>query len=94
MTRNEALALANQFYTDGATEREVAFARFVAAAKEAELMQLFTDPENQPTQYGTVTVDYMQHEIAAERGECLELAKSYAHNNTDLHSAIRARGQS
>jgi hypothetical protein len=30
---------------------------------------------------------------AAERAECLELAKSYAHNNTDLHSAIRARGQ-
>ena len=31
--------------------------------------------------------------VAAERAECLELAKSYAHNNTDLHSAIRARGQ-
>ena len=30
---------------------------------------------------------------AAERAECLELAKSYAHNNTDLHSAIRAREQ-
>lgn len=34
------------------------------------LLQLFTDPENQPTQYGTVTVEYMQREIAAEREAC------------------------
>lgn len=36
-------------------------------AERAAMMQLFTDPENQPTQYGTVTVEYMQREIAAER---------------------------
>lgn len=30
---------------------------------------------------------------AAEREACLDLAESYAKNNTDLHDAIRARGQ-
>ena len=34
------------------------------------VLQLFTDPENQPTQYGTVTLEYMQREIAAEREAC------------------------
>lgn len=34
-------------------------------AERESLMQLFTDPENQPTQYGTVTVEYMRREIAA-----------------------------
>jgi len=28
-------------------------------AERAAMMQLFTDPENQPTQHGTVTVEYM-----------------------------------
>jgi hypothetical protein len=40
-----------------------------AAAERRALMQLFTDPENQPTQHGTVTVEYMQREIAAERNK-------------------------
>jgi hypothetical protein len=30
--------------------------------------------------------------ILNEREACLELSKSFAHNNTDLHDAIRARG--
>ena len=28
-----------------------------------------------------------------ERESCSELAKSFSHNNSDLHDAIRARGQ-
>ena len=44
-------------------------------AKHEAMMQLFTDPENQPTQYGTVTVEYMQREIAAEREACAYLRK-------------------
>lgn len=31
--------------------------------------------------------------VQAEREACLDLAKNFAHNNTDLHDAIRARGQ-
>lgn len=63
------------------------------AEKEREaMMQLFTDPENQPTQYGTVTVEYMHREIAAEREAVLDLVDDYAKDNTDLRDAIRARG--
>ena len=74
----------------GCAER---FAALVATAERKAMMQLFTDPENQPTQHGTVTVEYMQREIAAEREAMLDLVDSYAKNNTDLRDAIRARGQ-
>lgn len=29
------------------------------------MVQLFTDPENQPSQYGTVTLEYMERELEA-----------------------------
>jgi len=57
------------------------------------IKQAITDPENQPSQFGTVTMEYMQREIAAEREAMLDLVDSYAKNNTDLRDAIRARGQ-
>lgn len=41
------------------------------------LMQLFTDPENQPTQYGTVTLEYMEREIAKEREACAKVCESH-----------------
>ena len=37
------------------------------------MMQLFTDPENQPTQHGTVTLEYMQREIVKEREACAKV---------------------
>lgn len=43
------------------------FAELARADERRAMMQLFTDPENQPTQHGTVTLKYMQREIAAER---------------------------
>lgn len=43
-------------------------------AERRDMMQLFTDPENQPTQHGTVTLEYMQREIAAERKACERVA--------------------
>ena len=43
------------------------FAELVRADERMAMMQLFTDPENQPTQHGTVTVEYMQRFMAAER---------------------------
>ncbi len=46
------------------------------AAEHASMMQLFTDPENQPTQHGTVTVEYMQSEIAAEREACARICET------------------
>lgn len=64
----------------------------VSGVECAAVLQLFTDPENQPTQHGTVTFEYMQREIAAEREACARLAERSA---SGLHcaAAIRARGQ-
>ena len=64
-------------------------------AEREALMQLFTDPENQPTQHGTVTVEYMEREIAAEREACAKVCDKWAMFRLafDLASAIRARGQ-
>jgi hypothetical protein len=50
-------------------------------------MQLFTDPENQPTQYGTVTLEYMQREIAAEREACAKLCDRMASRCNDIRAA-------
>ena len=48
------------------------FAELVRVGERKSMMQLFTDPENQPTQYGTVTVEYMQREIEVERESSVE----------------------
>lgn len=76
-------------------EREISKA--VAAERKA-MMQLFTDPENQPTQHGTVTVEYMQREIAAEREACayragIALLGADRGLASRIDQAIRARGQ-
>ena len=66
-----------------------------ASEKERKsMLQLFTDPENQPTQYGTVTVEYMQDEIGDERKACAKVGWMVANSECDdevLH-AILARG--
>ena len=67
------------------------------AAAERQMMQLFTDPENQPTQHGTVTVEYMQREIAAEREACARICDTTPPQpfrpSIEAAHAIRARGQ-
>lgn len=45
---------------------------------DRKVLQLFTDPENQPTQYGTVTLEYVQREIAAEREACARVCDERA----------------
>lgn len=73
------------------------FAALVAAAERKAMMQLFTDPENQPTQHGTVTVEYMQREIAAERKACAAICDTTPPHpfrpSIEAAHAIRARGQ-
>lgn len=49
------------YITQAGLER---FAELVRVGERKSMMQLFTDPENQPTQHGTVTFEYMQREIA------------------------------
>ncbi len=71
----------------------------IAKAREA-MMQLITDPENQPSQFGTVMVEYMQREIEAEREACAKLLEggSFLHDQSpaklladEAAKAIRAR---
>lgn len=73
------------------------FAALVAAAERKMLMQLFTDPENQPTQHGTVTMEYMQQEIAAEREACAKVCEDEGARIdaswASCATAIRTRGQ-
>ena len=49
------------------------------------MLQLFTDPENQPTQYGTVTMEYMQREIVAVRESCAKLCDEIAIDMWNLY---------
>jgi hypothetical protein len=60
----------------GLLENFLAFAELVRADERRAMMQLFTDPENQPTQHGTVTVEYMQREIADEREACAKVCEN------------------
>ena len=73
------------------------FAALVAEKERKSMMQLFTDPENQPTQHGTVTVEYMQREIASEREACAKLCDAFQARGVGMQpaecaGAIRARG--
>jgi hypothetical protein len=43
---------------DSQDERFKTFEALVRADEREAMMQLFTDPENQPTQHGTVTLEY------------------------------------
>lgn len=50
------------------------FAKLVESVTEKRLMQLFMDPENQPTQYGTVTFEYMEKTRNEMSWNALEIA--------------------
>jgi hypothetical protein len=54
------------YFCDGLFVRHYACYESQIAAQAAKIERLFTDPENQPTQYGTVTLEYMEKEIAKE----------------------------
>lgn len=79
----------------------VAYARGMLKQEE-QYMQLFLDPENQPTQFGTATQEYREQEIAEVR----DLLFALAHRIRTTHlygmevqkmleqaEAIRARGE-
>jgi hypothetical protein len=102
MTRDKIIQMAREagFHcyngcADGIDADLERFATLVAAAAKAEWMQLFTDPENQPTQHGTVTIEYMQLEIAAakeeEREACAKVCDKFPWTPPALQAAIRAR---
>lgn len=70
------------------------------------MLQAISDPENQPSQFGTVTLEHMEREIAAEREACAQFLEStnlgglpdatalhYARLLKSFADGIRARGQ-
>ena len=58
------------------------------------MVQIFTDPENQPSQYGTVTLEYMQREIEAEREACAQVCeRDDSMRWAGAAEAIRTRGE-
>lgn len=65
------------------------------------MLQAIRDPENQPSQFGTVTLEHMEREIAAEREACAKVCEAEAEkqfDNMDIPltiaaDLIRARGQ-
>ena len=60
-------------------------------ASDKIMMQLFTDPENQPTQHGTVTVEYMEAELQSEREAIIDIVAFHG-GSVEIEAAIRARG--
>jgi hypothetical protein len=88
MAREAGLTVCRDEWVFGAMLER--FAEIVRADERRAMMQLFTDPENQPTQHGTVTLEYMQREIADEREACLN-CYSPDDTATDWADKIRAR---
>lgn len=102
MKQDEMIEMAKQAgwqyaHGDSGFEPLWAFAKLVAAAaasKEREAyMQLFLDPENQPTQFGTATQEYREQEIKDEREACAKLADDIDPVWESVSDAIRARGE-
>lgn len=56
------------------------------------IKQAITDPENQPSQFGTVTMAHMQREIEAEREACARIAET-SPDRYHAAATIRSRGQ-
>jgi hypothetical protein len=92
MTKDDILRMARDTGSIDSNEViETMYNAFTDSVRKA-MMQLFTDPENQPTQHGTVTLEFMQREIEAEREACAALAEKEAQYS--VATAIRERSLS
>ena len=87
---------------DDQPNRFEAFAKLVAVKVKERYMQLFLDPENQPTQFGTATQEYREQEIKEVRDLLTALAHYVRTQHLygmevqkmlDQEQAIRTRGQ-
>ena len=88
----------NGFWTLTQDELERFFRAAYAAGVAAEcqaIVSALTNPGNQPSQFGTVTIDYMEQQVGAEREACARegwLAASIDCEDR-VAAAICARGQ-
>jgi hypothetical protein len=76
--------------------------KLVAAKERERYMQLFLDPENQPTQFGTATQEYREQEVKELQSLLTELAHIVRTKHLygpemkkllEREEAIRARGK-
>jgi hypothetical protein len=80
-------------YEYGYLTEIIAYGKLVAAKERERYMQLFLDPENQPTQFGTATQEYREQEIKDEREACAYIAEGYPKYGESIAEEIRARGK-
>ena len=109
MTQDEIVELAKQagFYRDSPMYYDeemlgkffrLAYARGMLQS-EKNYMQLFLDPENQPTQFGTATQEYRDQEILEEREACAKTCDEFGEEwncrstTNEIAAAIRAKGK-
>jgi len=117
MTQDEIIEMARQagmtrdgdmWFSNGKTDMDVehkhleAFAKLVAERERERYMQLFLDPENQPTQFGTATQEYRTQELQEVEKLLTELAHIVRTKHLygpemkkllEKEEAIRARGE-
>ena len=106
MTRDEIIKLAREAGLKDLGGANMAalerFAALVEAAERKAIESALTDPENQPSQWGTVTIEHMEQQVAAEREACAkvcELIDTSAFGTderpapNDCAAAIRARSK-
>lgn len=67
----------------------------VLLAEIKAMLQAISDPENQPTQFGTVTLEHMEREILAEREACAKVCeeRGQVKGGEVFAARIRARGR-
>ena len=115
MTQDEIIEMARQAGSEAAKYPSLipksewktleAFAKLVAERERKFYMQLFLDPENQPTQFGTTIEQYRKQEVNDETEMCAEVVldeiKKYDELNFQhlryvlnrIYFKIRARGK-
>jgi hypothetical protein len=102
MTQDEIIEMAKEAGIVVTGEAIYKLCKLVAAKERETYMQLFLDPENQPTQFGTATQEYRTQEIQEIQSLLTEIANIvrtkhiYGPEMKKLlakEEAIRARGQ-
>jgi hypothetical protein len=103
MTQDEIMEMSEKvelsdnglIYAGDYTKELVAFAKLIEDRVTARYMQLFLDPENQPTQFGTAIEQYREQEIKDEREACARVCEEddSVLNFGQCAAAIRARGE-
>lgn len=100
MTKDEIMEMSEKvelsdnglIYAGDYTKELVAFAKLIEEKVTARYMQLFLDPENQPTQFGTATQEYREQEIKDEREACAKVCEERYSDHPDLSIASGEAG--